>query len=270
MHEPTSLRIDALPVVADLWAGDGAAVVLLHAGVGDRRSWRSAAEKLAERRRVVTYDRRGFGDSPVPSGSFRHVDDLFKLLDNLPSVGPAHLVGSSMGGQIALDAAVLRPEAVKSLVLFAPAISGAPEPDELDPQTQRLIELMQAAGAAADVQELNRLETWMWLDGPGGPEGRVNGEARELVLVMNEIILRNDVSDAADTAGIEAWHQLEKITIPVTVAWGALEVPFVKQQCKQLVERLPNARGQELPGVAHLPYLEAPTMVADIIDAAAS
>lgn len=270
MQEPTPLRIDGLPVVADVWAGDGPPIVLMHAGVCDRRSWRVTAEKLAEHRRIVTYDQRGFGDSPVSSEPFRHVDDVFKLLDHLADDEPAHLVGSSIGGQIALDAALLRPEAVKSLVLFAPAISGAPEPDELDPQTQRLIELMQAAGAAADVQGLNRLEAWMWLDGPAGPEGRVGGGTRDLFLAMNEIILRNDVSEDPDTAGIEAWQQLENITIPVTVAWGELDVPFVRQQCKQLVERIPNARGQELDGVAHLPYLENPTMVADLIQTATS
>lgn len=41
------------------------------------------------------------------------------------------------------------------------------------------------------LEEVNRLETWLWLDGPSEPEDRVGGEARALALDMNAIILRN-------------------------------------------------------------------------------
>lgn len=267
MSDPTLLQIDDLPVVAELWTGDSPPIVFLHAGVCDRRSWVGTAERLSGHRQVITFDRRGFGDSPVSAESFRHVDDLIILLGNLPGDEAAQLVGSSMGGQIALDAALLRPDLVGGLVLFAPAVSGAPEPEELDPHTLALLDRLQAAAAAADLQELNRLEIWLWLDGPASPEGRVGGAPRDLALAMNEIILRHDVPETADVRGIDAWQHLADIKVPVTVAWGELDVPFVVDQCKHLVERLPNARGHTLPGVAHLPYVEDPAMAAALIDA---
>ena len=121
----------------DHLTADGPRVVLLHAGVADRRAWRDVAPELhAMGADVLAYDRRGFGETPASAEPFRHVDDLLGLLD-----GPAWLVGNSMGGAIALDAALLAPDAVAGLVLIAPAVSGAPEDaiENLDPDTRRIV-----------------------------------------------------------------------------------------------------------------------------------
>lgn len=257
-----------VPVVADEWPGSGPTVVLLHAGVADRRSWYGTAELLAGAHHVVACDRRGHGDSPVSTTPFTHVGDLLALLDRLGGDGPAWLVGSSMGGQVALDTAVLHPDRVAGLVLIAPAVSGAPEPAELDPLTQRLGERLGPATAAGDLDEVGRLETWLWLDGPAGPEGRVAGPARELALAMNATILRNGLPEGDGDAGIRAWDRLPEVEVPVTVACGDLDVPFLLDQCEQLVTRLPRGTRRVLPGVAHLPYLEDPEPVADLVRSA--
>lgn len=132
-------------------------MILLHAGTADRRSWYATADHLAGIGTVVAYDRRGFGDSPPSRTRYLHVDDLISVLDEVGGE-PAWLVGSSMGGQVALDAAVAHPDRVAGLVLFAPAVSGAPTPDLLDPGTQRLSDMLDAAVEAGDVEEINRLE----------------------------------------------------------------------------------------------------------------
>lgn len=265
MWKPARVEVPAVPVVAEQWVGSGTPVVLLHAGVCDRRGWYATVERLAGCGRVVAYDRRGFGESPVDLGSFRHVDDLLAVLERVAGDEPAWLVGSSMGGQVALDAALLRPDMVGGLVLIAPAISGEPEPDGLDPDTQRLSDLLDAAYEAQDLDEVNRVETWLWLDGPAAPEGRVRGAARDLALAMNEIVLRNNVPETAGEAAVDAWQRLEDVKVPVTVAWGELDLPFLTQRCEQLVARLPGAHRCVLPGNAHLPYLEDPARVADLI-----
>lgn len=268
MIESMPLHVDGVPIVAEQWTGNGSPIVLLHAGVCDRRSWYGIAERLTACGRVIAYDQRGFGESPVSAGSFQHVTDLLALLDLLGGDGPVRLVGSSMGGQIAVDAAMLRPALVSQLVLFAPAVSGAPEPEEFDPHMQQLIGMFQTAATAGDIAEMNRVVAWLWLDGPASPEGRVRGAPRELMLAMHEIILRNDVAETARISESTAWQHLESFNVPVTVIWGELDVPFVIEQCEELVERLPNARHHVLPGRAHLPYLEDPTTAADLICAA--
>ncbi len=237
-------------------------VVLLHAGVADRRSWRATAALLPGT--VVAYDRRGFGETPLGDEPFRHVDDLLAVLDAVAPGRPARLVGSSMGGALALDLALEAPERVAGLVLLAPAVSGAPEPspDDLDPVTRRLLELLDDA---ADDEEVLRLETWLWLDGPAQPEGRVGGEARALALAMGRAVLAHGAAEDTGASGVDAWQRLEEVRAPTTVAWGDLDVPEVVELSEAVAARVPGARDEVLEGCAHLPMVERPDAVAALV-----
>jgi pimeloyl-ACP methyl ester carboxylesterase len=120
------------------------------------------------------------------------------------------------------------------------AVSRAPEP-ELDAATRRFELLPDKAYAARDAGEISRLETWLWLDGPGQSEGRAGGAARKLALDMNAVIIGNGVPETAGAACVDAWHRLAEITVPVTVACGDLDVPFLVDRCRLLANRLPAA-----------------------------
>jgi pimeloyl-ACP methyl ester carboxylesterase len=254
----------AHPLAHDHLTADGPRVVLLHAGVADRRAWREVAARLHERGAdVLAYDRRGFGETPASGDEFRHLDDLLALLD-----APAWLVGNSMGGALALDAALEAPDRVEGLVLIAPAVSGAPEPplDALDPETARLIHAIMAADDAGDLDAVNRHEIHLWLDGPAQPEGRVGGAARELALDMNGVALRAGAPEGAGASGVDAWSRLEEIKAPATILWGELDEPSAEVACRELERRLGDVRAAiELPGVAHLPMLERPDLVVEAI-----
>jgi pimeloyl-ACP methyl ester carboxylesterase len=250
-------------IATSRWPGPGPTVVLLHAGVCDRRSWYRTAEHLTGLGSLIAYDRRGYGDSPVSATPYRDVDDLWAVLDGVSE--PVWLVGSSMGGLLALDAVVTAPDRVAGLVLIGPAISGAPEPETLEPRTEALFERLGAAREAGDLAERLRVHTQIWLDGPAADGVRVSGPARDLALAMNTIVLRNDVDDEEGSAGVDAWSQLEQISTPATVAWGDLDLPELIADCEVLAARLPRARRVVLPGTAHLPYLEQPKLVADLI-----
>ena len=273
--ESTEVDVDGHQIAASRWPGNHPedphqpTIVLLHAGVCDRRSWFATAERLTDLGSLIAYDRRGFGDTAVSPGPYRDVDDLWAVVDRLsagPEPGPVWLVGSSMGGLLALDAALISPRRVAGLVLFAPAISGAPEEDEkLDPASTALFEQLGAARQAGDLQQRLQLHTRIWLDGPAAESERVTGPARDLALAMNTVILGHDVDEEAGAAGIDAWPQLEQIRTPATVAWGDLDVPLLIELCEQLAARLPQGRRRVLPDTAHLPYLERPDLVAEVI-----
>jgi pimeloyl-ACP methyl ester carboxylesterase len=254
-------------LAAERWAGDGQPVVLLHAGVADRRSWYAVAEALQPRSDVVAYDMRGYGETLGVTYGFSHLDDLTAVLDQV-ATGPVWLVGSSMGGEVAIDAALAMPERVAGLVLLAPSVSGAPEPSVFDAPTDRLVRMWEAAQTSGDIDEINRIEMWLWLDGPSAPEGRVAGPARELALAMNAIALKNEIPEESGKSGMAAWSRLEEIAVPVTVACGDLDLPFMVARSKELADWLPKSRFHVFEGMAHLPYLEQPAMVAELISSA--
>jgi pimeloyl-ACP methyl ester carboxylesterase len=266
MAERFDVSRDGTTLAGERWPGGSPTVLLLHEGVADRRGWAEVAGLLAPELTVVAYDRRGYGQTPSSTGPFSHLDDLLAVLDHI-GAGPVWLAGASAGGGLALDAALVAPGRVAGLVLTGTAVSGAPEP-ELDAATRRFEPLLEKAYAARDAGEINRLETWLWLDGPGQPEGRVGGAARELALDMNAIIIGNDVPETAGATGVDAWHGLAEIKVPVTVACGDLDVPFLVDRCRQLADRLPAARHHVLPGMAHQPYLESASTVALLIRSA--
>lgn len=267
-YERLEIRTADAVLVVDHWMGDGAAVVLLHAGVCDRRSWREVGERLGEGGRpVVSYDRRGFGDVAPAERSFRHVDDLLTVIEAVSPDAPVWLVGSSMGGEVALDAALEAPERVAGLVLFAPAVGGDPEPDEatFNAATHGLGEAIDAAWTAGDVDACNRLEIHLWLDGPGEPEGRVSGTPRELALDMNRIVIANGESEADGASGLETASRLGEIAVPTLVACGDLDVSTTIERSVELADQPPIATYRTLPGRAHLPYLEDPDEIAALI-----
>jgi pimeloyl-ACP methyl ester carboxylesterase len=251
-------------LAGERWGRNGPVVILLHEGVADRRSWRPVAEAIADRAVAVAHDRRGFGASPPSSEQFSHVDDLLAVIETV-SPAPIWLAGTSAGGGIALDAAIAAPERIAGLLLLAPAIGGAPEPT-LDDDTARFDRLIDEAASAGDLDEANRLETWLWLDGPAQPEGRVGGETRALALEMNAIVLRNGVPEETGESHIDAWSRLSEVGAPVTVACGNLDVPFLLERSEELARRLPNSSYRVLDGVAHLSELEQPATVLSLLE----
>ncbi len=261
--KPFVVRRPGAQLAGERWGSSGPAVIMLHEGVADRRSWREVAETLADRAVVVTYDRRGYGETPPSDAEFSHVEDLLGVIDEV-AAEPLWLVGTSAGGGVALDATLLRPERIAGLVLLAPGVSGAPEP-ELDADTERIAERLEAAMEAGDLDEVNRYETWLWLDGPAQPEGRVGGPVRALALEMNAIILRHGVAEEAGASGVDAWNRLEEVQVPTIVACGDLDVPFLVERSHEVAERITSAEYRSLGSVAHLSELEQPSAVASVL-----
>ena len=99
---------------------DGPAVVLSNSLGSTHRMWDAQLAGLEERFRVVRYDARGHGGSPVPHGPYTIddlADDLVALLDRL-GIERAHLIGLSLGGMTAMRAAARHPERVERLALL--------------------------------------------------------------------------------------------------------------------------------------------------------
>jgi pimeloyl-ACP methyl ester carboxylesterase len=255
MNEPFTVDVAGARLVGEA-AGAGATVVFLHAGIADRRMWRGEMELLKARHRVVAYDRRGFGDSSAEARSFSHVDDLAAVLDRIGATRPV-LVGCSQGGRIAIDFALAYPEQVAGLVLVAPAVSGAPSPASYPPAIADHIEELEHAEEDHDLDRVNALEAWIWLDGPTSPEGRVGGAVRDLFLSMNSIALHHpEIGEERPQPA--AMPRLGQLAMPVLVVWGDLDFEHIQRRSAEIAATVPKGEAFLMPGTAHLPNLERP------------
>lgn len=245
--------------------GSGDPVIFLHANVCDSRMWRAQLDGIGAGNKAIAYDRRGFGETRTEQEAFSAVADLMTVIDALAEGRPAILVGCSQGGRIVVDAALRHPSLVRALVLIAPTVTGAPEPS-YPPEVESLLARQKHAEAAGDLDRVNAIKARLWLDGPLAPEGRVAGEARRLFLAMNGIALRAPPA-GPDVEVAPAFHRLGEISVPSLVIWGARDFPHIQERSRAVAAMLPNGSGHALTDAAHLPSLERPAEVTDLLAA---
>lgn len=238
-------------------AGNGPALVFIHAGIADCRMWDAQFAAFADEYRVVRYDHRGYGRSTMPEGDYALRDDLSALLQAL-GIARATLVGTSMGGGVALDCALDHPELAEALVLVAAGLGGS-EPSDF------LRERWQAIGAAYErdgIDAANELELQLWIDGPGHPPEQTDPTVRALVGEMNRAVLareeENDARGQAQRLSPPAIGRLGEIAAPTLVIVGDRDVPDILANADRLASGIAGARKVTLPDVAHLPPLECP------------
>jgi pimeloyl-ACP methyl ester carboxylesterase len=253
-------------LAVSIWGGgDGRAVVALHPGVADRRSWQWCAPMWAAAGcRVVAYDRRGFGDTQYASEPHDDLADLLAVT-GAADARPAVLVGNSQGGAIAVDHALAHPSDVAALVLIAPSPTGYDEGRWPTMTAEALLDAqIEAAEAAGDLEAVNRLEVRYWLDGVDQPDGRVSGEPRRLMAAMNGRALgAAPIGDTADRA--PAWPRLAELTMPVLVACGEHDLDGCKQICDELAAAVPDGRRVDLSASAHCPQLDQPAALGAVV-----
>ncbi|MEO0827833.1 MAG: alpha/beta hydrolase [Cyanobacteria bacterium J06639_16] len=262
MSEIFSLPIGSAQLAGER-AGDGEPLVFLHAGVADRRMWLSQMAELSDGHYTVAYDRRGFGETTTTDEAFSHVEDLRELLDQL-DISTGTLIGCSQGGRVAIDFVLAYPQRVNALVLISPAISGAPVPEAFPSEIQALMAALDEADEADDLDQINAIEANLWLDGPTSPAGRVGGGLRELFLDMNGIALgMPELTQEIEPAS--AYEKLSNLSLSTLVIWGELDFPHIKECCRYIVESIPAAQGIEIAATAHLPNLEKPETINELL-----
>jgi pimeloyl-ACP methyl ester carboxylesterase len=251
------VRFDGATLVGEA-GGFGLPVVFLHANVTDRRLWAAQMDAVAaEGYHVVSYDRRGFGESQSPDEPFNHLIDLEAVLDQL-SIHAAIFVGASAGGALAVDFAIEHPERTVGLVLVGTALTGAPEP-EIPEEAEALLDAQAYAEERQQWSSVNKIDAHLWLDGPLSENGRVDGPARDLFLEMNgDRLLKPKLSKEEDRD--PAIDNLGVITAPVLLVVGELDFPHIIDRHNELSEDLENAFAVVLEDTAHLPSLERPDL----------
>jgi 3-oxoadipate enol-lactonase len=238
-------------VWADDSGGDRPPLVLLHPGVGDSRIWDPILPALAERHRVIRYDARGFGRSPLPTVPFVLLEDLVAVLDHY-RIERTAIVGCSQGGDCALGLAVAQPARVSALVLLCPGVSGYEMP--ADPESAERFEKA-AAGGVDGIAELG-LRTWARAGRTPAVEEQLRSAARSWLGGVQLVRPNPPVFD-----------RLGEIAVPSALLVGDLDQPWLIDCDRQAAARIPGCRLVEAPGVDHLPPLRVPEQVLDLIGA---
>jgi len=233
--------------------GDGPAVLLLHAGIADRRMWDEHLEPLgAAGYRVVAVDLPGFGEAALERGPVAHWEDVVETMDALGIVRAA-LVGSSFGAAVALRVAALHPERVSSLLLFS--ASAAPEPDP-SPELLAVWEAEEGALEEGDVEKAVEAVVSAWVR-PEAPD-----EVRQRIAAMQR---GNYEAHASEQELEQAPDPLEedpglvgRVDCPSLLAAGEEDMVDFKNAVGELGSSLPQATTALIPGCGHLAPLEAP------------
>jgi len=244
-------------------AGSGRTVVLVHAGICDRRMWDPQFDRYAERYRIIRYDLRGFGDSPMVAGPFSHAEDLVALLDELDA-GAAIFIGASMGGSAALDVALSHPDRVDALITVGSSPKGSKADDPV------LAEAYEEAGKAfetGDLDRVNEIEMRIWFDGPHRSPDEVDPSLRSSVSAMNLRALQHEREIEGDEQAppFRANDRLHELTIPVLAVVGSLDRIGAVEGSRRIADEVTRGQFAEIPGTAHLPSMERPRAFDDLV-----
>jgi pimeloyl-ACP methyl ester carboxylesterase len=250
----TFVEADGVRLAYDV-TGGGPSLVLLHAGIVDRRMWDGVVPLLTDVATVIRYDARGFGESSrPPDGEFARWDDLFAVMD-AAGVERAHLVGVSQGAETALDATLAAPQRVDHLVLCGAGMRGWDFSDELNARWKLEVE----AWERGDLDGCAEESMVTWFDGPKRLAIEVDPTARRRAWEMQRLAIDLE-NDDAKAIGPEppSSDRLVEVQSRTLVAVGELDQPDMVAIAETLAAGIPNARHVVLPGVAHLPPMERP------------
>ena len=224
---------------------DGDAIILVHGFGGDLDNWLFNIDALAASGHVFALDLPGHGQSVKTAGGLGDLVDTLEAFLDVVGVGPAHLVGHSMGGAVSAMLALRQPGKVKSLTLVDSAGLGeeinaayidgfvaAESRREMKPVVEHLF----ADRSLVSRQLIDDLMKYKRLDG-------VDAALRA-------------ITKSAFAGGRQSTvlgEQIGKSGIPVLVIWGKEDAIIPASQATSV----PGAKVVIIPDAGHMPQMEA-------------
>ncbi|MCI0634118.1 MAG: alpha/beta hydrolase [Actinobacteria bacterium] len=240
--------------------GEGPAVVFLHPGLWDCRTWDQQFELFADRYQVLRYDARGYGRStrPEPRVAYSHVRDLLAVLGD-SGIDRAALIGCSMGGTNEVDFALAHPDRVLALVLVAAGVDGYEGTAEQEAEWEAWyaereppIDSAIAAGDLERAQDLRLQTMWTTL----GTDDEAGRRIREIAFDnLHELTMDESAREKLDPP---AFERLGEIAVPTLMLPADHDPPEMDPMCSAIAERIPNARLFRIPDTDHVINMRRP------------
>jgi pimeloyl-ACP methyl ester carboxylesterase len=226
--------------------------ILFISGTSDPRSgWAANVPAFEDRYTCITFDNRDVGESPRADEPYTIEDmarDTIGVLD-AAGVERAHIIGHSMGSQIAQELAIVAPERVRSLVLVGafPAV---------DPYMRGALQSWQAWVRNLDSFEFTRSAIYFWVG-----ETMINAEGPDALADAIAPLIDSQGPDAfcrqVDAVlAYNAIDRLDRIAAPTLVVWGVEDKVVLENHQRILLEGIAGAKYVRLEGAGHSPTFE--------------
>lgn len=224
--------------------GSGPVLILVLGALNKRGSGKKLAQQLADHFTVVSYDRRGRGDSgeTKPYSVEKEVDDLEAIIDELG--GSAFLYGHSSGGVLVLLAAKRLGEKVKSQVLYEIPYNDDPAAQEVAKAYRKKLKQLLAEDKRGDAVALFVASV---------------GVTDKQIAAMQRLPMWKGLTAMAPTLAYDTVDLMEEypkidtssINTPTVVMYGAASPAFMANTAQKLSQTLPNATLQSLKEQTH-------------------
>lgn len=228
-------------------SGERTPVVLIHGFGSDLTSWMFNQGSLAEDRVVHALDLPGHGESgkDVGPGSLDALAAAVTAYLDATGIGPAHLVGHSLGGAIAIAIAAADEERVSALTLIAPAGLGAEIDGDFlegfirETRARKLRPVLEKLVADPALISADMIEATLRFK-------RLDGAMDAL-----EAIVRANFPDGAQANSLR--DRLAGVTVPTQVIWGEADRILPPSQAEGLATHVAVHR---IAGAGHIPHME--------------
>ncbi|MGE3855495.1 MAG: 2-succinyl-6-hydroxy-2,4-cyclohexadiene-1-carboxylate synthase [Dehalococcoidia bacterium] len=254
------IDLDGLTLHAEV-AGSGPAVVLVLGFTGSGASWRSLVPVLAPDFTTIAVDLVGHGRSGCPAALDRYrmrraVDDLAALLRALGHERAAWL-GYSLGGRVALQVAVHRPDVVSALVLegATPGLATGEEREARVAADEALARRLEREGLEAFVDFWQSIALW------DSQQRTLTDDQRAALrrgrLAQDPVGLAGSLRGMG--TGSQEWvgDRLGDLGVPVLLTAGTLDTKF-SAIAREMAAAIPDATMRLIEDAGHAAHLERP------------
>jgi 3-oxoadipate enol-lactonase len=228
--------------------GEGEPVVLITGLGGDLTFWKGLVPLLSQKFEVISFDPRGAGHTESPDVDFSVSDlsdDVAGLLDGL-HIDRAHIVGWSMGGNVAQDFAARHGDRVGSLTLIS---TYTRRPARSSYAIDTMIQMVREGAMYESLFMM--MQAFCMTEASFKMREKKQGQTKE-PMTFSEHSIDGFARQKKALDGFEGSAMLEKISMPTFIMHGTDDIMVPPQYSDELVKGIKGSRLENIEGAGHI------------------